>query len=331
MIKIFFVLICTSVLSTLSHATDGSNEYARISFDYLLSSWDADSLGNAETKTTGQNILKLTLDLSPRFNFITPIEYWTTPGNKADQKRLLEATKNDNSAFERFSAGFKFREYYYRFEKSAYIINASIINPIIYLKGKNDYTILNSGDTINYLTEISDHEIGYDFSQSIAEDYGNSSPIGKHNSFKILLKYRSYRRPYSLSNHEFQRDDVIFDSHITGLMPGISGQYVYDFENKRTAIYFSASFLAGQGNITLGGSSLEEITEATRRVDSYFHHIQLGIGHSFSGNAELDISYKIEGFGVRSSDREGNQDGSSIVEHLDETFHFFNAGLSLGF
>jgi hypothetical protein len=331
MIKILFVLICTSTLSAFSYATESPNEYARISVDYLLSTWDADSLGNAETKTTGQNILKLTLDFSPLFDFITPIEYWTTPGNKTEQKRLLEATQNDNSAFERFSAGFKFREYYYRFEKSAYIINASIINPIIYLTGRNNQTILNSGDTINYLTEISDHEIGYDFSQRFAKDYGDSSPISKQNFFKLLLKHRSYSRPYTLTNHEFQRDDVIFDSHITGLMPGISGQYVYDFENNRTAIYFSASLLAGKGNITLGTTSLEGITDSTRRVDSSFHHIQLGIGHSFFNGAELDISYKIEGFGVTSYDKEGNQDGSSGEEHLDETFHFFNAGLSFGF
>ena len=83
-------------------------QLANVTLQYSTASWDPGEMANAESETAGKNLIIAEIDLSPSLFFLAPIKYWTTPGNKVDQKELIDAVEDGTTAFERITGGFNF-------------------------------------------------------------------------------------------------------------------------------------------------------------------------------------------------------------------------------
>ena len=188
-----------------------------------------------------------------------------------------------------------------------------------------------AGTEINYLTKFRDTTFGIDFfkikRKNRPEWYPEmNKPNGWNNSFKISYTFRKFDRPYTLKNHRIVRDDLIFDSKIDSGMLGIGGRYTHSFNGDRTLATIGIDYRVGEGNISLGHTSLADITEVERRIDASYGTYDIGLLHRFNSHIDLTIRYTLENFKVYSLKEVGDEFDEEV--YLEEKFSFFDFGIA---
>lgn len=321
LLLMFHVAISWSDLAQDAEAA----QYADIQLQYLYSSWEPSEIVNADTETSGRNLIKISLDPSPSLPFIERLEYWWTPGDSADQQALIEPEAEGDSAFERYIGTLQYvfvgeNRIYYNFESTAFIGEAKINQPVEYIDNDNQVTLLQPGDEINFLTVIREHEIGVDLSGMDVE------LSNFFDSWGLFYQYSDYERPYSLTFDRRFLDERIFEANIVahGLGIRMDGEVAL---SEGVLLGYGFTGVSGKGIIEFSNADLDDFIDDDKKLYSHKITYHLDLLWRLAKFSDLSLGFRHEILEIDS--RLESDDVESAVNHLEENMRFLNIGLSI--
>lgn len=238
--------------------------YLTLDAEYLYSFWTPSEIVNADTQATGRNLAKISIDPSYRLPVVNRLEYWWTPSDSAKQKEIVEKESEGDSVFERYLATLQFfvrgnNHFYYGFESTAFIGEASITDQVLFIDDNSRATELNAGDAIRFLTVIREHEIGYNL-QSLQSDL---APFFQ--DWSLYYQYSDYKRPYSLTFDGSFANNRVFDSRIVG--HGIGFRMLGSvYFSQKASLEYGLEIESGQGKISFSNGELKDYIDSTKKT-----------------------------------------------------------------
>ena len=211
MIQTYKVTLAVALILTMGNAFADDN--AILTLDYNYSMWKPTGIEGVKYETQGLNAAEVTLDMEPLAKklagkmsvpmpfFIPKIKYLFTPGDRADQKELLQnsTTVEGNEALEHLwielpvayfnlignnPSGIKLK-----YEKAAFISKLTLKENKSYQAFGETQQNLLSGDTVYHRTDFEKFTAMYEHTEN------ENTTIG------FGFYAQQYRKPYSNSFH----------------------------------------------------------------------------------------------------------------------------------